>query len=124
MAEPHASTLAGALAGAGISISGGMLLGAQIDALVVGLLAALLISFWLKSIDNRLKAGAAVLFSSLLAGYGSPVLAAWTAAHVSGMAEPATGLRLLCALCIGAAAPVLVPVIMSRMAQRVEVANP
>lgn len=124
MAEPHASTVAGAFTGAGISISGGMLLGAQIDALAVGLLAALFVSFWLESIDNRLKAAAAVLFSSLLAGYGSPVLAAWAASSVPGMAGVSPGLRLLGALCIGALAPVLVPVIMRRLVQLIEVANP
>lgn len=99
-------------------------MGAQIDALVVGLLAALFVSVWLDSIDNRIKAASSVLFSSLLAGYGSPVLAAWAASSVPGILGAGSGLRMLGALCIGATAPVLVPVIMRRLAGRIEVIKP
>jgi uncharacterized membrane protein len=100
------------------------LLGAQIDALVAGLLAALFVSVWLESIDNRLKAGSAVLFSSLLAGYGSPVLADLAAAHVAGMAGASSGLRMLGALSIGALAPALFPVAVRRLKQLVGEAKP
>lgn len=123
MAEPHASTI-GALAGAGLGLTGGMMMGAYIDALIVGLLAALFVSVWLESIDNRIKAACAVLFSSLLAGYGSPVLAGWAAANVDGLAGSASGMRLLGALLIGALAPVLVPVCMARLKHLVEEVKP
>lgn len=124
MAEPHASIAVGALAGAGISISGGLLLGAQIDALVAGLLAALFVSVWLESIDNRVKAGSAVLFSSMLAGYGSPALSDLAASSLPGMVSGAPGLRMLVALIIGALAPVLFPSIVRRLKQLIGEAKP
>lgn len=124
MAEPHASIAVGALAGAGISLSGGLLLGAQIDALVAGLLAALFVSVWLESIDDRIKAGAAVLFSSMLAGYGSPALSDLAASSLPGMAGGAPGLRMLVALVIGSLAPVLFPAIVNRMKQIIGKAKP
>jgi hypothetical protein len=107
MTEPH-STIAGALAGAAVSPVG-LFLGAQVDALVIGLVAAVFVSIWLEQIDNRLKAASAVLFSALLAGYGSPVAAGWVATNVTSLASGADGLRMLLALLIGAAAPRLVP---------------
>lgn len=117
MAEPHTSITAGALTGAGISLSGGMLMGAQIDALIVGLLAALFVSVWLESIDNRLKAAAAVMFSSMLAGYGSPALAGWAASSVPSIAGSGSGLRMLLALAIGAMTPLLFPAAIARAKQ-------
>lgn len=117
MAEPHASTVVGALAGTGISITGGVLMGAQIDALVVGLATALFVTIWMPSMDTRMKAGSAVLFSSMLAGYGSPVLAAWVASAVPSIAGLSTELRLLGALCISALAPPLFPSVVDRAKQ-------
>lgn len=107
MPEPHSTVLSGALTGAGIS-SVSILLGAQVDALVVGLVAAILSSVWMESIDNKAKAAAAVLLSALLAGYGSPVAAQYLAASVSAL-TPNDPLRLMLALLIGASAPTLVP---------------
>lgn len=107
MTEPH-STLGGALAGAGAS-SVTVFLGAQVDALVLGLMAAVFASIWLDTIDSRSKAAAAVLFSSMLAGYGSPVAAEWVAGNAASVAGNAEALRLLLALLIGGAAPSLVP---------------
>jgi hypothetical protein len=52
MADPH-SPITGALTGAGIS-SVTVVLGAQVDALVVGLVAAVFVSTWLESIDSRM----------------------------------------------------------------------
>jgi len=109
------------MTGAGSSLSGGLLMGAQVDALMAGLLAAIFVSIWLQSIDSRAKAAASVLFSSLLAGYGSPVLAAWASQSVSGLAGAGPGLRMLGALCIGALSPILVPVVMRRLTQLIEV---
>jgi hypothetical protein len=107
MIDPH-STAAGALAGAGIS-SVTILMGAQVDALILGLISAVFVSIWLDTIDNRIKAAAAVMFSALLAGYGSPVAAAWLTSN-SYVASNNDALRLLLALLIGAAAPSLVPI--------------
>lgn len=107
MAEPHSTVLAGALP-ASVASSVTILLGAQVDALVLGLFGAILASIWLESIDNKSKAAAAVLLSALLAGYGSPVAAEYIAASISGITitDP---LRLLLALLIGALAPTTVP---------------
>lgn len=121
MADPSSSIATGVMTGAGISLGGGMLMGAQIDALMAGLLAAIFVSIWLQSIDSRAKAASAVLFSSLLAGYGSPVLADWASKTVIGLASSGPSLRMLGALCIGALAPILVPVVMRRLAQIIEV---
>lgn len=107
MTDPHAP-IAGALTGAGLG-SMTMLLGAQVDALVLGLSAALFTTIWLESIDSRLKAASAVLFSALLAGYGSPVAAGYLADAVPAAAKSAEALRLLLAVVIGGAAPSLVP---------------
>lgn len=109
MAEPHSTVLAGALQ-ASVASSVTILLGAQVDALVLGLFGAILASIWMESIDNKGKAAAAVLLSALLAGYGSPVAAEYIAASINGITitDP---LRLLMALMIGALAPTAVPMV-------------
>lgn len=122
MAEPHSTVVAGALYGAGLS-SVTILLGAQVDALVVGLVAATLISIWLETIDNKIKAAASVLLSALLAGYGSPVAAAWLTASVSGIAST-DSLRLLLAASIGCVAPSLVPMTIRAFGKRIQGGQP
>lgn len=117
MAEPH-STLVGIALGSGIGLTG-VVLGAQVDALMVGLVAAILISFWLPTIDDRKKAAAGVALSSLLAGYGSPVAASYFAAEQAGFADGGP-LRLLLALVIGIACPTLVPVALGWAKRKVE----
>lgn len=117
MPEPH-STVAGIAVGAGIGLTG-TVMGAQVDALIIGLVAAVLISFWLPTIDDRKKAAASVAMSSLLAGYGSPVAAAWLAADQASFSN-GSPLRLLLALAIGAATPTLVPVILGWAKRKVE----
>lgn len=117
MPEPHSTTL-GIAVGAGIGLTG-TVMGAQVDALIIGLVAAILISFWLPTIDDRKKAAASVAMSSLLAGYGSPVAAAWLAADQAAFSN-GSPLRLLLALAIGAATPTLVPVILDWAKRKVE----
>lgn len=115
--DPH-STAAGAITGAAAAMPA-MLLGAQVDALVIGMMAALFVSIMTETIDNRIKAGAAVMFSSLSAGYGSPIAAQFIAANYPSLVVASTHdvLRLATALLIGAAMPGLVPVAM-RFIQR------
>ncbi len=108
MADPHAP-IVGIIAGAAISPAA-IVLGAQVDALIVGLIAAVFVSTWLESIDSRIKAAAAVLFSAMLAGYGSPVAASIIAASVPAAATSSDSLRLLLALVIGGCTPGLVPI--------------
>lgn len=107
MAEPHSTVVAGALYGASLS-SVTILFGAQVDALVVGLVIATLVSIWLETIDNKMKAASAVLLSAILAGYGSPVAASWAAASLSGVTNT-DSLRLLLAALIACIAPGVVP---------------
>lgn len=117
MAEPH-SIAAGVLVGAGIGLAG-TVMGAQVDALIIGLVAAILISFWLPDIDGKLKAGSAIAFSSLLAGYWSPAFAGWLAENFSALGGIGS-LRLPIALAIGAAGPTLVPLLIGRAKRKVE----
>jgi hypothetical protein len=117
MAEPHVTVAAGGFAGAGIS-SVTIILGAQADALAIGALAAIFVSIWMQTIDSRLKAAAAVLFSAMLAGYGSPVAAGYLVSSVPDIAggDP---LRLLLALVIGGATPSVFPLLLSRFGKTV-----
>jgi len=118
MTEPH-STIAGALAGAAVSPAA-LFLGAQVDALVIGLVAAVFVSIWLEQINNRLKAASAVLFSALLAGYGSPVAAGWVVGNVTSLSSGADGLRMLLALLIGALAPRMVPLLIKFLGKKID----
>lgn len=117
MPEPH-STAIGIAVGAGIGLTGTMM-GAQVDALLVGLVAAILISFWLPTIDDRRKAAASVALSSLLAGYGSPVAAAWLAGTETAL-QGGPDMRLLLALVIGILCPTIVPVLLGWAKRKVE----
>jgi len=117
MAEPHSTVIVGALAGAGAS-SVTILLGAQVDTLVIGLIAAVFVTIWLETIDSKVKAASAVLFAALLASYGSPVAASWLAATVPSIAGNLDALRLLLALVIGAATPNAWPVVIRYMRRK------
>lgn len=112
MPDPHSVT-AGVITGSIFGLTG-TILGAQVDALLIGLVAAIFVSIWLPTIDDRIKATASVALSSLLAGYGSPVAAAWLATDQAGFAN-GSPLRHLLALLIGAAAPALVPAGINRL---------
>ena len=117
MPEPN-STATGIIIGAGIGLTG-TVMGAQVDALMIGLTAAVLISFWLPTIDDRKKAAASVALSSMLAGYGAPVAAGWLAGSQPELAS-GSPLRLLVALALGALCPSLVPVIIGWARRKVE----
>lgn len=113
MPEPH-STTAGVIIGGSIGITGS-LFGAQIDALLLGMFAAIFVSIWLPTVNDRIKAAAAVALSSLMAGYGSPVAVAWVASDQAALAASGSPLRLLMAIAIGAACPTVVPVAIARL---------
>ena len=113
MPEPHTSTLvAGAVVGGSIGLTG-TFFGAQADALVVGMLAAVFVSAWLHQINSVGRAAAAVCLSSLLAGYGSPTAASILAGMLPAD-QPSDGLRMLAAVAIGTAAPGVVPLLLTR----------
>ena len=120
MPEPHASTAIGAAAGAGIAAPW-WLFGADPGALILGLIAATLASFWLAEISSRARAACAVGLAGLLAGFGAPnalagIVAYYPAVQLTESAVPLLGLL------IGLAAPSMVPVVLnaaSRMMGRV-----
>lgn len=111
MAEPHSATGAGILTGAGIGLTG-TVLGAQLDALVIGMMSATFMAIWLPSINDKLKSASAVAMGSMLAGYSYPV-ANWVAKSFDGIDYSET-LRLLMAALIGIAIPALLPTMLAR----------
>lgn len=110
-------TLSGIVTGT-VAGSATVLFGAQADALAVGLIAAIFVTIWLETIDNKIKAASAVLFAALLAGYGSPVAAVWVMASVPSVANSGEPLRMLLALLIGGGAPSLVPVAIQYLSRK------
>jgi hypothetical protein len=118
MAEPNSTALAGAKIGAGTALPFAFFV-PQIDALVLGMIAAFLASIMLKKIDDRPKAVAAVLLSSLLAAYCSPVAAQWVASAISGISITEE-LRLTLALLIGAVTPSIVPIAIAAIGKKVK----
>jgi len=118
MAEPH-STAIGAATGA-IAALPAMFLGAHVDALILGLMASIFISIWLPSVDDRAKAFSAVCLSSLLAGYGAPIAAAYAATQLPTVATQADQARLFLAVLIGIVSPALVPTLIGKLTKRAE----
>lgn len=122
MAEPH-TTSAGLIAGATIGAPL-IVLGAHVDALVIGMLMATMMSIWMPTIDNRAKSMAAVGVSTVLAGYGSPLGVALIASQFDSLAPilAANGeaCRMLAAACIGGAGPRIVPVLMRKAQAKAE----
>lgn len=112
MPEPH-TTAGGMIVGASIGITGSVL-GAQIDALLLGLVASIFVSVWIPTVNDRFKAASAVAMSSLLAGYGSPVVASWLSSEQHGFAD-GSPLRLLMALLIAIVTPTVIPVAVTRL---------
>lgn len=111
----------GALHGSLVVTVTGTILGAHVDALLIGLMAAVLVTILMPAIDSRAKAFAAVLLSSMAAGYLSPVLVPWVAGHVDHASGASTeSIRLLLAGVIGSAGPVLVPIAIKRLRQKAE----
>ena len=118
MPEPHATTAAGIATGTAIGLTG-TIFGAQDEALLIGLMAAILISFWLPTIDDRKKAAASVALSALVAGYGAPVAAAWVADQHAWL-PPGRPLQSLLALLIGIVCPTVVPALIGWAKRKVE----
>lgn len=113
MPEPN-STAAGIVIGSSIGLSG-LLIGAQVDALLIGMAAAILASIWMPAVDNRLKAASSVGLSTLLAAYSSPVIANWLANSQDGLTGINEPIRLLSAMVIGSLSPAVFPVIVTAL---------
>ena len=97
-----------------------LLAGADVTGLVLGLIAATLVTFFLGSINNRWKAMAGVLFAAMLAGFAAPVVAAgilhqwpeWK--PVMDLAHP------LMSILIGGSAPTILPALLTGLARRAD----
>lgn len=120
MPEPTSSVAVGAAAAsvavgtvAGVSA----VLGAQVDALLIGLGAAVASIYWIREINTHWQAFFASLFASGLSGYGSPVLASWVMANVQNLGG-VDGVRKLLALVIGGITPFVWPILMRRAQKR------
>jgi hypothetical protein len=117
MPEPHSTTL-----GVATTVCIGLIgaeLGSQVDALIISLVAAILISFWLPEIDGKIKAASAVALTSLLGGYWSPAIAGWLAENIAAIGD-AGSLRMPIALAIGVAGPAVVPALLRRAKRNAE----
>lgn len=119
MAEPHSSAI-GAVAGAAAAAPAALFLGAHVDALIIGLMAAVFSSIWLPTVDDKVKAFASVCLSALLAGYGAPIAVANAASVVPGIVLAPDQARPLLAVVIGAVCPLLVPVLLNKLKSKGE----
>lgn len=97
-----------------------ILLGADVNALLIGMFAAFFVTLWLDQIADKLRAGGAVALSTLLAGYVSPVAASWVSQQVPSVSTNLEALHYALAVVIGAAGPTMVPVLLRRVAKEAE----
>lgn len=75
--------------------------GLDSDALIVGLMSASFITFWLSTVDDKTKAASAVLFSGMLSGFGAPVATAYLVSKFHSLAQAGNALPLFAAVVIG-----------------------
>jgi len=75
--------------------------GLDFDAMIVGLMAASFVTFWLDTVDDLSKAISAVLFSGLLSAFGAPVAAAYLISKFHSLAQTGNALPLCAAVIIG-----------------------
>lgn len=108
MAEPHAVAV-GAITGAAASAPM-FFLGADVYALVIGLIAAVLVSLWLPAVDTLAKSFASVVLTALIAAYGTRVAVSYLSITSANLGS-ADDLRLPVALALGVVCPTVVPVV-------------
>lgn len=78
-----------------------MIEGLNLDAMIVGLMSATFITFWLNTVDNIPKAASAILFSGLLSGIAPSVVAAYVLGKYPGLEQAGNAVPLLAAVLIG-----------------------
>ena len=91
-------------------------MGADANALLLGLVAAVVSAVYSEGIDKPGKSFAAVLIAAFLAGWVSPVLVGWAAGYLPGNGG-GNGLHLGLAVIIGLLVPPCLPMAIKR-AQR------
>jgi hypothetical protein len=101
-------TTGGMIAGA-LTALATLFVGADPAGLTLGLFAALLMTFFMGTIDSRTKAFCGVLLGALLAGFGMPGVASIILGFMPGLKDVMTSLKPLVSIGIGGAAPMLVP---------------
>lgn len=97
-----------------------ILVGADPVGLLLGLLAAVMMTFMVGGVDNKWKAVMGILFATLIAGYAAPVIIAgilyqwpkWK--HILDLAHP------LISLFLGAASPTIIPAFLKGLVRRAE----
>ena len=83
----------------------------QFDTMIIGLMAAVFVTFWLSTVDKPSKAAAAVLFSALLAGPGAPVAVVYIVAKFPMLGQVEMPLRYLLAVVIGGSVTWVLPIV-------------
>jgi hypothetical protein len=87
--------------------------GLDLDALIVGLMAASFVTFWLDTVNDPLKAGSAILFSALLSGYGGPVVSVYAMGKVPVLVGADGALSALAAVLIGSSVTWGLPILIN-----------
>ncbi len=75
--------------------------GLDFDALIVGLMSAIAVTFWLSTVNTVPKAASAVFFSALLSSFGAPVASAYLVGKFPTLAVASDDLALLSSAIIG-----------------------
>ena len=87
--------------------------GMDLDALIVGLMAATFTTFWLQTVANVPKAMSAILFSAMLASFGGPVASVYLISSFPSLAQTSNSLILLSAVLIGGSVTWAFPVLIN-----------
>jgi len=87
--------------------------GLDFDALIVGVMAASAITFWLNTVNNLPKAISAVLFSGLLSAFGAPVASVYLVSKFHSLAAAGNALPLLAAVIIGSSVTWGMPILIT-----------
>lgn len=110
-------------AGAGIALplaAATLLAGADPMGLVLGLIAAVTMTFALGGVDSKPKAFAGILFAALLAGYGMPVVAAGILHQWPEWKPVMDAAHPLVSIAIGGASPSIIPALLTGLARRAD----
>ena len=88
-------------------------IGMDLDALIVGLMAATSTTFWLNTVDNIPKAASAIIFSAMLASLGGPVASVYLISVFPSLGEASGALLLLAAVIIGGSVTWAFPILIN-----------